>query len=82
MYAVIFQVPEHQAIFINELKLSDFKQILDKNNIPSELSDGALWCCNDTFVIRREAGKIVFEGCFSEEYYKIRDLLYEQFAII
>ncbi|KAK0084884.1 hypothetical protein PV326_006112, partial [Microctonus aethiopoides] len=76
------EVPEHQAIFINELKLSDFKQILNKNNIPSELSDGALWCCNDTTVIRRQAGKIVIEGCLSEEYYKIRELLYEQFAII
>lgn len=53
MYTVIFQVPGHQTIHINELKLSDFKQILNKNNIPSEFSDGVLWCCNDTTVIRR-----------------------------
>ncbi|KAK0182676.1 hypothetical protein PV327_000789 [Microctonus hyperodae] len=76
------EVPGHQTIHINELKLSDFKQILNKNNIPSEFSDGVLWCCNDTTVIRRQAGKIVIEGCYSEEYYKIRELLYEQFAIV
>ncbi|KAK0088353.1 hypothetical protein PV325_012251 [Microctonus aethiopoides] len=54
-------VPPHDSIFINDFKLSEFKQVLSKNNIPSELIDGALWCCNDTIVIRREAGKILLE---------------------
>ncbi|XP_015120715.1 probable cleavage and polyadenylation specificity factor subunit 2 [Diachasma alloeum] len=77
------QVPGHQSIFINELKLSDFKQILTKHNIPSEVSGGVLWCCNDTIAVRKEeTGKVVFEGVVSEDYYRIRELLYEQFVII
>ncbi|XP_011305603.1 probable cleavage and polyadenylation specificity factor subunit 2 [Fopius arisanus] len=79
----VSQVPGHQAIFINELKLSDFKQILTKHNIPSELSGGVLWCCGDTIAVRKEdAGKVVFEGAVSEDYYRVRELLYEQFVII
>lgn len=73
----------HDPVFINELKLSEFKQILGKNNIPSEFSGGVLWCCNGTIAIRRvESGKIMLEGCVSEDYYKVKELLYEQYAIL
>lgn len=47
------KIPAHNSVFINELKLSDFKQILQKNNIPSEFSGGTLWCSNSTLAIRR-----------------------------
>lgn len=43
----------HDPVFINELKLSEFKQILAKSNISSEISGGVLWCCNGSMVIRR-----------------------------
>jgi cleavage and polyadenylation specificity factor subunit 2 len=43
----------HKTVFINRLKLSDFKQILSRNNIPCELSRGVLWCCNRTVCVRR-----------------------------
>ncbi|XP_029164296.1 probable cleavage and polyadenylation specificity factor subunit 2 [Nylanderia fulva] len=77
------EVPGHQTTFINELKLSDFKQVLNKSNIPSEFSGGVLWCCNNTIAVRRhEAGKVILEGCLSEDYYKVRELLYEQYAIV
>ncbi|XP_011500980.1 PREDICTED: probable cleavage and polyadenylation specificity factor subunit 2 [Ceratosolen solmsi marchali] len=77
------EIPSHQTAFINELKLSDFKQILNKSNIPSEFSGGVLWCCNNTIAVRRhEAGKIILEGCLSEDYYRVRELLYEQYAIV
>ncbi|EFN82620.1 Probable cleavage and polyadenylation specificity factor subunit 2 [Harpegnathos saltator] len=77
------EVPGHQTTFINELKLSDFKQVLNKSNISSEFSGGVLWCCNNTIAVRRhEAGKVILEGCISEDYYKVRELLYEQYAIV
>ncbi|XP_058801981.1 probable cleavage and polyadenylation specificity factor subunit 2 [Phymastichus coffea] len=77
------EIPSHQTAFINELKLSDFKQILTKANISSEFSGGVLWCCNNTIAVRRhEAGKIILEGCLSEDYYRVRELLYEQYAIV
>lgn len=47
------KIPPHNSVFINELKLSDFKQVLMKNNISSELSGGILLCANGTCAIRR-----------------------------
>lgn len=100
------EIPPHKSVFINELKISDFKQVLLRNNIPAEFSNGALWCANSTLAIRRvnqvkqrhlsqlisflfiffygqiDTGKLCIEGCLSEEYYKVRDLLYEQYAVI
>lgn len=43
----------HETVFINELKLSEFKQALAKANIPSEVQMGVLLCCNGTVAIRR-----------------------------
>ncbi|KAJ8941797.1 hypothetical protein NQ318_015922 [Aromia moschata] len=43
----------HDPVFINELKLSEFKQVLAKSNITSEFSGGVLWCCNGSIAIRR-----------------------------
>lgn len=48
----------HDTVFINELKLFEFKQVLAKSNIPSEFSGGVLWCCNGTLAIRRVCGFI------------------------
>ncbi|KAM7359849.1 cleavage and polyadenylation specificity factor subunit 2 [Cochliomyia hominivorax] len=77
------EIPVHNSVLINELKLSDFKQILMRNNINSEFSGGVLWCCNGSLALRRiDTGKVTMEGHLSEEYYKIRELLYEQYAIV
>lgn len=76
-------VVPHVASFINELKLSDLRQSLAKHNIPAEFNAGALSCCNGTLAIRRlESGRVALEGVMSEEYYKVRELLYNQFAIV
>ncbi|XP_050505748.1 probable cleavage and polyadenylation specificity factor subunit 2 [Diabrotica virgifera virgifera] len=73
----------HDPVFINELKLSEFKQVLGRHNITSEFSGGVLWCSNGTIAVRRvESGKIMLEGCISEDYYRVKDLLYEQYAIL
>lgn len=46
-------IPSHNSVFVNELKLSDFKQILQKHNINSEFSGGVLWCSNGTLALKR-----------------------------
>lgn len=46
-------IPPHNSVFVNELKLSDFKQVLQKHNINSEFSGGVLWCCNGTLALKR-----------------------------
>lgn len=76
------QIPLHNAIFVNELKLSDFKQILMNNNIQAEFSGGVLYCEEKVAIRRRESGKIHLEGTLCPEYFKIRQLLYAQYVIL
>jgi len=47
------EVDSHPTVFVNELKLSDFKQVLSKSGIPSEFSGGVLWCAQGTIALRR-----------------------------
>jgi len=78
------QVVGHSTNFVNELKLSDFKLVLTKNGIPSEFQAGNLMCGHSSHVQlrRHESGRVMIEGCLSNEYYTIRDLLYQQYAIV
>lgn len=50
----------HDTTFINELKLSEFKQVLNKSNITSEFVGGVLWCCNGTLAVRRVSTNYYF----------------------
>ncbi|GAB6020668.1 cleavage and polyadenylation specificity factor subunit 2 [Chamberlinius hualienensis] len=77
------QVKGHTMVFINELKLSDFKQVLLKAGIHAEFSGGILYCNAGLIAVRRnEAGRISLEGCLCDDYYQIRDLLYQQYAVV
>lgn len=46
------QIPGHATIFVNELKLSDFKQVLLRNGVQAEFSGGVLYC-NGIVAVRR-----------------------------
>jgi len=74
----------HQTSFINELKLSDFKIVLSKHNIPSEFQGGVLFCGSNNMVAlrRQDSGHVTVEGCVCEDYYLVRSLLYERYAIV
>jgi len=78
------QIVGHNTNFVNELKLSDFKLVLTKNGIPSEFQQGNLMCGHSYNVQlrRHDSGRVMIEGCLSNEYYTIRDLLYQQYAIV
>ncbi|MEE6494364.1 hypothetical protein FKM82_017112 [Ascaphus truei] len=76
------EVPGHQSVFMNEPRLSDFKQVLLREGIQAEFVGGVLICNNMVAVRRTETGRIGLEGCLCEDFYKIRDLLYEQYAIV
>ena len=80
---IMDEAPSHKTVFVNELKLSDFKLILAKHGIVSEFSGGVLWCANGTVALKRQdTGRLTVEGCLCDEYYTIRNLLYEQYAIL
>lgn len=53
-------ITPHDSVFLNELKLSDFKQVLAKNNIPSEFAGGVLWCSNGTLALKRVSSTFVY----------------------
>uniref|UniRef100_A0A665WNL2 Cleavage and polyadenylation specificity factor subunit 2 n=1 Tax=Echeneis naucrates TaxID=173247 RepID=A0A665WNL2_ECHNA len=76
------EIPGHQSVFINEPRLSDFKQVLLREGIQAEFVGGVLVCNNMVAVRRTEAGRIGLEGCLCEDYYKIRELLYQQYAVV
>lgn len=76
------EITGHQSVFINEPRLSDFKQVLLKEGIQAEFVGGVLVCNNLVAVRRTEAGRIGLEGCLCDDYYKIRDLLYQQYAVV
>merc|ERR1719507_1007032 len=55
--------PGHGSVFVNELKLSDFKIVLTKNNINSEFIGGVLFCGNGSVALRRhDSGRVTIEG--------------------
>lgn len=76
------QVPLHNAIFVNELKLQDFREVLRNNKIQAEISGGILYCNDKVTVRKRGSGRIHLEGPLCDDYYKVRDLLYSQYVII
>ncbi|KAA8533716.1 hypothetical protein F0562_031233 [Nyssa sinensis] len=81
--------PPHKSVFVGDIKMADFKQFLASKGIQVEFAGGALRC--GEYVTLRKVGdasqkgggagiqQIVIEGPLSEEYYKIREYLYQQF---
>lgn len=71
-------------VFVNELKLSDFKLVLLRNDIPSEFIGGVLFCGSnmDIALKRFDSGRVTIEGAMTEDFYKVRELLYNQYAIV
>ncbi|VBB35296.1 unnamed protein product, partial [Acanthocheilonema viteae] len=70
------------AVFVNDPKLSDVKQLLASNGFRAEFSSGVLYINNIASIRRNEAGRFHVEGCACEDYYKIRDIVYAQFAVV
>jgi len=75
----------HPAIFVGDVKLSNFKQLLQDQNFQTEFKEGVL-VVNDTIALRREniegQNIILVEGSLSEAYFKVRTILYNQYHIL
>lgn len=71
------------AAFVNTVRLHELRAALARAGLQPDLGAGTLTCCSGTLAVRRmENGQVSLEGVLSEEYYKVRELLYEQFAIV
>ncbi|XP_065323407.1 cleavage and polyadenylation specificity factor subunit 2-like isoform X2 [Gordionus sp. m RMFG-2023] len=69
--------------FIGDIKLTDLKQILISSGLQQVEFIGPVLVCNELIAIRKnEAGKLTFEGPICKDYFKIRDIFYQQFAIL
>ena len=71
---------------------AELKQALAAAGIASEFSGGALYCAGHVVVRRRQqqgpeegggggGGGLVLEGALSEDYYRIREVVYGQYHI-
>lgn len=74
-------IPPHEAVFVNDPKLSDLKSFLAKSGLTAEFNMGDLYV-NDVLRVSRVAGRFIVEGPACEEYYRVRDIVYTQFAIV
>ena len=62
--------------------MSQLKAALAEAVIPSEWSGGALVCSGHTQIRHSgESGDLLLEGALSSEYYRIRDILYNQYHV-
>lgn len=52
------QITGHTSVYINEPRLSDFKQVLNKAGIQAEFAGGVL-ICNNVVAVRRVSKTLV-----------------------
>uniref|UniRef100_A0A1I8ANQ7 Cleavage and polyadenylation specificity factor subunit 2 n=1 Tax=Steinernema glaseri TaxID=37863 RepID=A0A1I8ANQ7_9BILA len=78
----VSEIPPHQAVFVNDPKLSDMKHFFVQEGFQAEFSCGVLYVNNIVSIRRNEAGKFHVEGCLCEDYFRVRDIVYNQFAIV
>lgn len=70
-------------MIVGDLKLSDFKQVLMRHHFKAEFHLGDL-ICNDTIAIKKDpaSNRVHLEGALGPDFFRIRELLYQQYAIV
>ncbi|EFA82503.1 beta-lactamase domain-containing protein [Heterostelium album PN500] len=82
------EIEPHNSSFIGDIKLSEFKQLLIDSGYQVQFDQGIIAVSMKTTLIyiwREEVdgnSSIQIDGILSDEYYQVRELLYQQFQII
>lgn len=63
-------IPSHEAVFVNDPKLSDMRIFLEKSGFTAEFSAGILYVNESLRISRNDAGRFEIEGPASEEFYR------------
>lgn len=63
-------IPSHEAVFVNDPKLSDIRVYLSKAGLSTEFSAGMLYVNDAMRISRNAAGKFEIEGPASEDFYR------------
>lgn len=80
------QFAGHPTVFVGTIMLNRLKDVLSKAGMKAEFAGGALCVENaETGAVvllkKTSAQQVVMEGSLSEEYFSVRDLLYEELVI-
>ncbi|EFP11719.1 hypothetical protein CRE_27737 [Caenorhabditis remanei] len=75
-------IPIHQAIFVNDPKLSDFKSLFVEKGFKAEFLSGTLLIKGGKCSIRRGEMGFSMEGALEKDYYKLRNLFFNQFGVL
>lgn len=72
----------HDSIFINDTKLTELKSNLIDCGMQAEFIGGNLVCNNKVSIKRSANGVIQVEGTLSEDYFIVRKMVYDNYAIV
>eukprot|EP00850_Spirogloea_muscicola_P007711 SM000039S14541 [mRNA] locus=s39:747754:753165:+ [translate_table: standard] len=75
-------MPLHKPVLVGDLRLSEFKSLLQAQGFKPEFVDGVLQCTEDVVVRKFGEQQFALEGALSEDFYRVRELLYSQFYIL
>ncbi|ORY97347.1 beta-lactamase-like protein [Syncephalastrum racemosum] len=71
------------SVFVGDVRLTEFKRVLQLEGISAEFKGEGILVCNDKVAVRKTGtGQLLVEGILSDDYYKVRSLLYAQHAIL
>jgi len=77
----------HDSLFVGDVKLSNFRQVLQEYGLRADFKEGAL-VVNGTIALWRDTesnesgNNINIDGALSEDYFRVRELLYSQFHLL
>ncbi|GBC00830.1 hypothetical protein RclHR1_03990007 [Rhizophagus clarus] len=70
-------------VFVGEIKLTELKRVLQLEGIIAEFKGEGVLVCNEKVAVRKTpTGQLTLEGSLSDDYFKIRSIIYGQHAIL
>ena len=69
-------------VFVGDLKLSEFRNICHRAGLQTDFYAGDLVLNQAVVVKKSDSGQLTLEGALSPTYYRVRELLYGQHAIL
>ncbi|KAH3763735.1 cleavage and polyadenylation specificity factor subunit 2 [Pelomyxa schiedti] len=74
----------HQMVFVGDVRLSEFCEVLSRTGVQVLIDHGILLCCGGKVSLQKVDvdgnSQVIINGNLCPEYFKIRDLLYTQYT--
>lgn len=73
----------HAAVFLGQVRPNELQQILQNDGIACDLVGGVLVCSDGRVNVHKVSEfQISIQGALCDDYFRIRDLLYQQYQIV